>query len=322
MKKIFNYTGMTQPLINIKFELIISIILYLVFFYDFASIDLYGYFKFGDELIVYGLLLIATCWVLYTGKLYLYTEEKIILIALTILLTIGVISSIYYGYQRPIAVINDIVVFFKPFIAYFSTRIVFNNIDIEIYKEKIQTVLILLFIAISLTVVLDLIYDIFPKDPVRFGIYPIQLFFGHPSRYAFALSMLFILLYALDFPLRKLTLILILLVGAMSLRYKYLGFSAIALYSIFFMTGVSTIRLRKYLFIIIILGAIVFTIGYDRILFFTSEDAISFGYARTILHYFSFILAIDHFPLGSGFATFASHFYIIHRYTWTMKYMT
>ena len=289
----------------------ISILLFSVFLYNLvAETWSIPYAKMADELIV-GSLLVCSALVLLSGKkIFLYLEEKIILTLVLGLIFIGLVSSVVNRYQGISPVIMDLVIFLKPFGVYFSARILLQNFNLECFYKKHKKILTTtLFILVAL-VSIQYILEVFPWHGERHGIMTLKLYFTHPSRFAYAVAFIFILLY--PFLIRsssgRAILLLILCIGLLSTRYKYYGFVAVAIFSLFYLRNQKIIKVSNYFMPVLVLVAIVVFISYEQISFYFSPKAYELGYARVVLSVTSAFIANDHFPLGGGFSTFASHY--------------
>lgn len=291
-----------------KYIVTFSIIIFIVFFYDFTGLYISNYFSYIDELLVVGLFCGALIRVAYEGSLHLVRVEKIIALMVLALFFIGGLSSLIFQYQGSIAVTSDFIVFAKPFVAYFSGRILYRGFDIANYYQRVEKVLLIILVLIGFGVVFDLTYDYFPTPEYRFGLPTEQLFFGHPSRYAFAFSILFLLLYPRLLSKNKTILIIVLLLGVLSLRYKYFGFMALAIATIYIFNINKKLLIKRYVVAVGLLFGSVVLIGTDQLMFHYSKESAELGYGRAVLGYGALMVADDHFPLGSGYATFASYY--------------
>lgn len=291
-----------------NYIIITSIVLFLIFLYDFSSFYISHLFNYIDEIIVAGLFFAALIRIFYEGYIRFVKVEVIIALMVIIILFVGGLSSIINRNQSLIAIFSDFFIFIKPFVAYYSGRIVFREFDLAKYYPRIKKLLLTIIFVIGLSVFVDFMFDYFPTPEIRFGLPAVQLFFGHPSRYAFALSLSFILLYPSLLSKNNAVLIIVLLIGAFSLRYKYFGFMIIAMSSIYFVNTKKNIVLKKYLISAAILFGVLLFIGYDQLLFHYSSEALNQGHGRAALSFTSINIATDNFPFGSGFASFASYY--------------
>ncbi|HBE01475.1 MAG: hypothetical protein A2096_11540 [Spirochaetes bacterium GWF1_41_5] len=286
--------------------LISFIIILNVFLYDYLTTKVSMSFVLTDEITVSILLLAAVFFILSHKKFYINRYEKRILILLTAILLIGFASLLYKKYQPYSVGIKDAIIFFKCFIIYFITRMVFHNFDISLYKNRITFIFKILFYFIFILTIANYFFHIFPADQTSLGFAGQRLFFPHSSRYAFALQMLFVLLFPAFIEKNRIFLLLVLACGLASMKFKYISFAVIEVFLIFAYSRIGRINVKKYLLmsipILILLGFIV----SNQFLYYYSEDAYEFGYARAILTYNSLPIALDHFPLGAGFGTYAS----------------
>jgi hypothetical protein len=295
---------------SFKSVIFLIIVLYFTLFYDFLK-NAASFFSYLDELIVAVFLLWSLFLIAMNGKIYLYQAEKIIFFLLVAILGIGIFSSYFYAHQGLTAVVSDMIIFYKPFLIYFSTRIVFNNFDILVDYKKIYNLLLFAIFVIIVFVVYDLIFDIFPKVEYRFGIPSIELFFSHPSRYAFVFSLFFILLFPVySYRNSKGLIILftVLVIGILSTRYKYIVFLLVSLGGIYIVNKTNKINLKKIVIPVMLVFALIFYFAIEQFMYHFSQNAFELGYGRAVLEFVSLEIANDHFPLGSGFSTFASYY--------------
>ena len=189
-------------------------------------------------------------------------------------------------------------------IVYFSVRIIFEKFDylkFSSFNSNIFASLIFLLLMVLLT---NLFFNFFPIYEKKFFIEAQLLFFGHPSKLAFACIMLFSAL----FPISKSKFTyLALSIGVFSMRAKFFLFAILSLVGMFFLNHKWLIKYNfKSIIFFLFSIIIVLFVFQNKIIFYFSEESLENGYARAVLLYNSFLVAYDFFPLGSGFGTFAS----------------
>lgn len=301
---------------NATYKFILKKVLLLLFF---TLVFLYDYFvsylSYLDELIAVSFIF----FLFFVNKIKLLKSEYAIIILLFFVLFLGLLSNTLTEDKILFkAAALDLLSFFKAFIAYFGVRIFFKDISlVSFYPSLKRMALVCLFLILGF-IVADLSFNIFPKAS-RFGIRSIQLFFTHPSRLSFAISFIFILLYPYFINKWKSVLIFVLMVGLITLRVKYFGFFLIALFFIYYKNIIARINLNYIYFLIALAPIVLFVIFRDWILFYFSDEAIRLGWSRAVLLKYSFIIARDFFPLGTGFGSYGSYFSGAD-YSWVYQY--
>ncbi|HPF97201.1 MAG TPA: hypothetical protein PLZ00_07275 [Mangrovimonas sp.] len=297
----------------IEFTLVF-LVLILVFLYDLMSETL-GFLDEFIGLMAFGVLFF---YAFIKGRLIFYRKEYYILILLSFIIFLGLASNAYshiIGHKtNPIAIFADLVNFSKAFVAYFAIRLLSNHFNSNIALEKLSRYTKIIFFILIFIILLDVIFNIYPKAP-RYGFNSLELFFKHGSRYAFSFSFIFLVLLPKHYPKKIGFLILILLVGMLSLRVKYFGFVILSLIFIFY--GRNLIRIPRAYFIYILLGIaiLLFFLFREKIQTFFVFENMEDAWSRAVVTYYSFIIAFDFFPFGTGFGTFSS-FYSGFYYSW------
>jgi len=245
------------------------------------------------------------------SKIKLFRNEQYILFLLSIIAVIGLtsnISSYFKGYRtNGVAIIGDFINFYKAFVVYFAIRLLSNNFDSKKVITKLRVFLKYIFLILIGFIIVDFIFKIFPH-PIRYEIYSYELFFKHPSRFAFAFAFIFIALFPKYYLKNKGFLLAVLICGLLSLRVKYFGFVVISIFFMFY--GKKLFKISKiYFFTIlgILSSLIVWFFWYSFELYF-SFDKIEDAWSRAVILYYSFFIGNDFFPLGTGFGTYSSYF--------------
>jgi len=295
---------------NITDLVIVIILISNIFFYDALRLYVSAYAKYSDELIVATFLFLSAIFVLCGRGVALYKEEKQILLLIVVVSLIGWISSIIYQYQQcPKGIIYDFIVFIKAFCAYFTARLLLQKINLHSTYTNLTRYLLLVFVFIVIFYILDIFFNIFPGSDVRYGLHSVQLFFSHPSRFAFAITTIFVLTYPfLKGKNLKLVSLAILLFGALSLRYKYFGFMFFSLLLLFVDIEKKKITFENSVPFLLAVFVAIILIAYNQITYYYSKESYDKGITRSVLTVTSFEIARDAFPIGSGYASFASYY--------------
>lgn len=256
--------------------------------------------RWADEL--FGVSLIPLTFILFIAKqVKLYKEEKVIIAVFIFLIFVGLYSSYINKYQGINATVSDLIIVSKFIGAYFFSRILFYDINIRDYFKYIKTVFrVITFITFS-AVVLDILFNIFPKEGRKYLIYSEKLLFYHPTFLAvFCIVVLaYLTLVSENKVMDYLFIIQIFLVCASTFRAKAIGF--LIIYSLFF-PFVQKFKKVKISYIIIA-ALLMFMLFIPQIntYYFDNKDS-----PRNILTITSFKVAYRFFPIGSGFGTYGS----------------
>ena len=297
MRKTYIYSKIIETFI------VFSIFL-LVFFYD-AFNNLFGFY---DELIAFLSLTVIITASLFNRKIKLYKSEIYISILLLFIAIIGILSN-YHSYKmghstNKIAIIGDIINFFKAFIAYFGIRILSNNIDSERVLNTLSNYSKIAFYLLVVFLVVDIIFKIYPQY-TRYGIKSFQLFFTHTSRFSFAFSFNFLVLFLKNYTSKKWFLLFILSFGLFSLRVKFFAFYFIAIIIMFFGKKLMKIPRKTLLIVLGIFMLLIALIFKDQLVMYFSTDS---GWSRSVILVTSIKIGNNFFPFGTGFGTYSSYF--------------
>lgn len=237
------------------------------------------------------------------GKIKVDKIDLRIALCLFLIIIIGVLSNILYGYQELKYVLSDLLVFIKFFLVYFCFAIIYRN-KLKESEKIISTNIKFMTITLFILTILNYVFEIFPINTKRFGIGANQLFFGHPTTLAAVSVMLMVNLIFFEKKSNKkfyfFILMQILLIMS-SLRIKAIGFAVVSLILIIYVLKFN----KKIKFLnILIIGLICLLIGYDQVVYYFTTD----GSARAELLNTSIKIANDYFPIGTGFGTFGSYY--------------
>lgn len=232
----------------------------------------------------------------------IFKEKHTLVIVWIIFLFLGLISTILYHYQPIIAeAIDSIIITSRFVIGYCATSIYIKKHHLENLSYYVNG------LARAITVILFIlsIHDIFlnpffPRGDYRYFTYSLRLMFSHPTYLcAASTTLLIVLCYGNKFKNNLKYMMMISFVGCMTLRGKAIGFILMfwILYTIFFSFK------RKHYFFIIVSSTIAIIVSCVQFItyFVTSKYS-----PRLILLKDSIKLALNHFPFGTGFASFGS----------------
>lgn len=283
----------------------ISIILLLIF--QGAIKQIFNLFDYFDEfvLVIYSLRFFIQV-ILKRKKIKLFRYEKITIILLCIFYIIGIISSYYYkvqGYNMSYIISGLLSI--KPIIIYFIARVVMKGIKIERKKlNKIYNLLLMcLWIYFGILIV-NIPFGFLKNFDERYGIKTVSIGFEHVSELDFFIISIMIILLFLTYILKKsykkylINLIPSFFLVLFSGRTKALAF--LVVYFLILIIIFNFGKLKKRYFIAMI--PMIIFIGMDRL----KISLFSLEAARGALYSTSIKIAMDFFPLGSGFGTFGT----------------
>lgn len=197
---------------------------------------------------------------------------------------------------KPIAIDTFACVKFP--LALLSSVVVFERSQSILQLFELEAKFLLVVMAIFGTLNLFVEIDGFGVDP-RYGLRAsFQFFFGHPENLNLAIVGLVIALSP-RYEQNTRWIVLALAVMCLTLRSKAFAFVGVAVFLL--VTWRNSKELKLY-HVVVGLGA-VFLIGYDQFNYYFSLD----GAARSELTRVGILVANRFFPLGSGFATYASN---------------
>lgn len=282
-----------------------KIILISLFYFMIFQNVLENYFNiFGilDEAMSAAIVIIAIINILSSRRKYVICKNnKKILVSVLALIIIGIIGNLKTDYQTMIPALKDAVCVLKGIITYVFIPLCLSNLNLDEYLTTMNNHLKFITGLVFLTVIGNLLFDIFPYYEIRFGIKSQQIFFTHPT-YLASFSVIIIILLSVNLrehEENKKYIILMLLVLASTLRFKSIAFIPIYMY-LYYIVFKKQRKLQLLdVGILCVLGG-VFAIS-QVMEYFNNPD-----WARNVLTMNSLNIAKDNFPIGTGFGTYAS----------------
>ncbi len=274
--------------------------LYLLIFQDFLQIKI-GALSYLDELFSYGAIFLAIIFILMNRK-KLSRHVVRLVILMVIILICGIIGNVIYNYQSISNAFKDIIIVFKSILIYISTIIVLRDFDIFKYDKQISFHLNLTTAVIFTLSIINLFVPIFPYYDFRWGINTQTLFFSHPTYLASTCSAMICILIGLakGNKYNYISVLALTVVIVFSGRIKAIVFITIYLFIAYIILNDKNIKVSNLIFISI--PAVM--VSYERVL---NQIILNDKYPRAILNRYGLIIANEHFPIGSGFGTFASY---------------
>ena len=293
--------------------LVFFVFTFTVFLYQPLVKVLPGY-KFIDEAVVLMLAGMAVFKFMFLqAKFPLLPEERAILFFWTALILIGLLSSALSQLQPLRFVLMDFLLLSKFLIAYFSVRILIRCGGNEyVLSSAYRSWYLAFLVLLVVLVIIGKLFYVFPVFDYRFGGIPsTQLFYVHPARYGFVFACLFVVLLPMVRQSKWwiICLIVILLLGGLSLRYKFFLFVFVALFTIYLLSSRQRKKffsLRGRVLIFIVILAMVF-VGYGQfnVHFMPGEGGAV--YPRGLMLITGVEIAKSYFPLGAGFGSFGGY---------------
>lgn len=286
-----------------------QLLLFLMFFYFFLFYDVWQQkiyiIKYADDVIA----LTAVPVFLFQlsknhFKLRVNSPKMNYAIYFALLLVLGSMSSVIFRYQPLIAVLSDIFLVTKFWLAIYVGKHFLPNILCKNNAKDIFFHIKLITWFYATAVFADhLLGGIFPAE-IRYGLRAMQLFYGHPTYFAGSCVLIIVILLSIRDWINGFEKYFMLLLALLccTLRSKAIG-GAIVFAAIYYFIY---IRKKKVnLKTIFLLAVIVVVVCWPQILFYFFSSRRD-DYARYQLVAKSILIANDHFPFGAGFATFAS----------------
>lgn len=258
-------------------------------------------FSYVDEICVVLIL------ILYIIKVYKSPDwkfNKTFLFVLSVFI-FYLIYSILIGSNVIKGILLDFFIQIKPYLAFFCVYALMPKLSPN--QKKITRQITLIF---SFYMLLIGLFSIGVGEKL------IWILFGHPSRFATAISILALLyLYCSDYTkIDKIIFIFILAIGLLSGRSKLFGFFVLCLLMLLYMNDSFRMKLntRNIFFILLAIGLTAF-VARDKIEFYFITGGFGDGrneedlYARMALYYFSTFIFKNYIPFGSGFASYGTY---------------
>lgn len=254
--------------------------------------------KHLDELMV----LAATAYLILHWR-YLFQKKRLITSLWLLFMAIGGISSLFFRYQALIPTLTDALVVVNKFMVGYLTAYLYSCQHpghLHTRMNGAARIISVILFALAL-------HDIFLPPFFRVGEFryftnSLVLMFPHQTYLAAACITLLVLLGANNEGQQNLPFMLMAtFVGMMSLRGK-----AIAFFGIYWVLYICILvfRNRHYLALLIGGGIAAAFVGMEQIVLYFFTD--SHYSPRSIMTSDSIKLMLQHFPFGTGFATFGS----------------
>lgn len=264
-------------------------------------------FFYTDEIVTL-LLGLYLFYALLTRRFIMKKYETLAFFSIICFYFMGALATIIYNYQGSIFFGLESGLFsVKSFICYFGARAWLCNKKIK--KKALSNLLMeteVPLMVVAILLIFDQFVKIFPASNVRLGIRTSYFVFTHPVE----LSCYGVISLLLSVYLRNLlglknvfwrnylpAIIVVLIAG----RYKALGFVIFFLTSGWILPLVKKFKLRY----LIMSLPLILVVTHNQIMFYFSD---LLSNARGALYYYSVVIGLHYFPLGTGFGTFGTEF--------------
>lgn len=279
---------------------IFIVIVYILIFQNLLQ-NYIGFLRYFDEILAVCAVPFITCAFLKRNPKIVKTKDLIIFLMLIIIGIVGIYSNIKYKYQPINIVLSDMIVFYKFFLVYYLFRIFNKNKIIDKYSKKILRHIKRIIIFFFVLTIANYIFHLFPSD-YRYGIMVNRLFYEQPTNLVATSVFLMGALIYFEKKINIKYILPLIIVLVSTLRMKAFIFVVVFLI-IFLYVGIFNKKINFSKIIIIIVLCLI--LAFDQIqYYFLGADDI----ARTVLLNTSIEIAGKYFPIGTGFATFGSHF--------------
>lgn len=257
-----------------------------------------GIFSYVDECAA----LLLVVWALLAKRQdKLGMHEKRALVCLLLICAFGLFGNVAYGYQDSVfAIVIDLFTCIKIFVSYLAARVIMQGRGGCI--RAFQFIGKLFFSSALVGLVLH-VSGVVPMGSgrVMFGIPCYQFVFSHPTNLV-AYCVGFIALMFVDSRPNRFWVLVACVLLLASQRAKAIAFVFVVLFFLFYgIAKKNDEKPAKSLFLFLALGAVI--LAYDQIQLYYLDSTT----ARSLLNQDGLDIALRSFPLGSGFATFATN---------------
>lgn len=224
---------------------------------------------------------------------------------IVLLIVIGMVSSLHFHYQPRTAALSDSFLCIKFWLAIYVGEFFLPGFLCQKFAKSVFFHIKLMTWFYMALVVVDNVFHVFPAS-IRYGLRSTQLFYGHPTVFVSCCVFLIAILLSIRDWISgsEKYLIILLLLMCSTLRSKAFG-SAFTIALIYYF---AYIRKKKITVRTVALFApVVVALSWEQIeyYFFSSIQNDSARYQLLVK---SIQVANEHFPFGSGFATYGSYY--------------
>ena len=259
------------------------------------------FFTYVDEAISLVGPILILYYALRRQRIRIKHIDSNIILLMILFITIGLIGNIRYHYQPIEAVLTDLIANTKYFLAILSGYAMFSVLNTRKVNDALEKHIRLASALLFVLFCVDVVFHVFYSAERRYGMRTIQLFYSHATFLAgievFLLSFLMVFYKRKNIPYMIMSLIVL----VSTLRGK--AFAGAVTYVALFYFLIYTNK-KINIFHIAVIAAIAITIAWEQIdLYFIRLSGES---ARSVLTTTSIDIMRDHFPIDTGFGTYAS----------------
>ncbi|WHZ57595.1 hypothetical protein [Metabacillus hrfriensis] len=293
-------------------RIVIQILLVVLLFQELLAVNIHPIIDMTDEIIVVFLAFLVLVKLIKTQTISKHT--MIVSLLAIAFLIIGFISS----FLRDGITINSIISSFlvvKGFIVYLTIFELTGKNENKI-KLILKTMIVIGYLLMLFAVIDFLFYERFRallnleyRADIRAGLVSVQSLMTHPGVYGWFMSLCGIIMFSkfLSNKNKKNIIISIIffLFAIISLRFKVIMLLAFLISYLLFKSKNKILGI----IVVILFVAPTFLFFFGDLLSLTIERYIQIDYdesARKALYLFSFVIAKDYFPFGTGFGTYGT----------------
>lgn len=284
---------MIQEYINKYFYYLFIVIL----FFGVICYDLIGFHSI-DELCG-GILFIMFIYYMFQTKEWMINKY--------FLFTLGVFFfylaySLWIRSNTPAAILNDFIIQFKPYLAFFCAYQLMPSFN-KGRRKLLQDVCLVTWVLL-----VPLGLSAMVNDRM------LWIVMGHPSNFAASIaSLALVYLFCGNYTKKeRIIFIAMLSVGLISGRAKFYGFFALSAFAVLYFSNAQKLKLdAKTIIALLLLVVVILFVAREKIqLYFVQgvmDDTENDYIARFVLYATALLIFRDYLPFGSGFASFATH---------------
>ncbi len=269
----------------------------------FNNINLPDFFTYWDEGIEIILIIFSIIVICKNKSLKIKSRNFVILMLLLIMVIIGLVGNICFGYSQSLdGIFRDIVNFLKFPLTFLLIKMLgIDKIMVKMLSKHVTQIIKFMITITFAFGIINLFVDVgMSHGSARYGIMPYKFLYSHPTY--LVLSSILMLSYIQILPKSRKNLIyelMLLLTIVFTMRTK--GIVVVAIF-VFIKYAPVAIKKLKALYWggAGIVGGIM---AYSKLMEYTSYSTSP----REVLYKGALDLIGKCFPIGSGFATYASH---------------
>lgn len=284
---------------SIKSNQLLIVVWMFLFAFQEALSNISSLFSYIDEAPLLIFCGISFFKILRRGRVSIKKENRGYYIGISLFVTAGLLGNIIYHYQTWNLVFIDLLTNLKFFgaIAFFSLCLKQSALESRYIADTAK----LLTILLTLLFIVDRFVNAFPAE-YRYGIKSAVLFYGHPTYFAGICAFLIAVMTIYHVNRYRVYILMDLVMMVFTLRSKAIG-SAIVYILLYII--VKKLHGKLKIWQIVIIGIIGATCAWSQIYFYFIN--LRGQSARSVMLLTSFLIMRDYFPIGTGFATYASH---------------